>query len=179
MKNFIAEEGLRRPLATHLSKIASDISLPAEVVRRLRRLDNDVERYQAESKDLRDRHRTAEREATDLQDEITGQRDKSKGAGKKVRNVRGAAGKEEGQAKSAVLKKQRVKPEHEMKHECNQSVAEVARLSKQCDDLKTHLEVERAGKSHLRVEDPASDAAVAVIPVGLSTQRARLIRQVI
>lgn len=70
----------------------SDISLPAEVALRLKRLDNDVERYQAENKDLRDKLRTAEREITDLQDEITGQKSKLKGADKKVRSAKEVAG---------------------------------------------------------------------------------------
>lgn len=83
------------------------------------------------------------------------------------------AGRQEEKAKSAVHDtQQRFKSEHKMQQKRNQAVAEVARLSKLCDDLQTHLEAERASEPHLRVEDPASDVAVAVIPVELSVQRA-------
>jgi hypothetical protein len=154
-------------------KAAVDVDLPTEVVRRLNRLENEVERFRIENKDLRDSLKVAESEVTALQDEIAGQKNKLKGAGKKVRNAKEVAGKQEEKAKSAVHDKQlRVLSERKMKQERNEATAEVARLTKQCDDLQTDLDVERAGEPHLRVNDPASDIAVAVIPVELSIDRA-------
>lgn len=54
------------------NKAAVDVDLPAEVVRRVSRLKNGIERKRIENKDLRDRLKTAKSEVTALQDEIVG-----------------------------------------------------------------------------------------------------------
>lgn len=83
------------------------------------------------------------------------------------------AGKEEEKAKSAVNDKQlQIASERRMKQALNEVIAEVAHLAKMCDTLQINLEVERAGKPHLRVDNPGSDLAIAVIPVELSIHRA-------
>lgn len=154
----------------------TDVDLPAEMVRRLERLENDVDRYQDENKDLRDRVKAAETEVTMLQDHIVSQNNRLKGAGKKVRNAKDVSGKQEEKAKDAVREKQdRVSSERKMKQKCDKALAEAASLTKLCDDLQTDLDVERAGRPHLRKGESASDTAVAVVPIELTVHRAHFL----
>ncbi|KAF2438374.1 hypothetical protein P171DRAFT_371433 [Karstenula rhodostoma CBS 690.94] len=153
-----------------------DVDLPAEMVRRLERLEGEVDRYRTENDNLRDRLKAAETEVATLRDHIAGQKNKLKGAGKKVRNAKDVAGKQEEKAKDAVREKQdRVSSERKMKQKLDKALAEVASLTKLSDDLQTDLEVERAGKPHMRKGDSASDTTVAVIPVEIQINRAHFL----
>ncbi|KAF2633036.1 hypothetical protein BU25DRAFT_471224 [Macroventuria anomochaeta] len=124
-----------------------DKNLPAEVVRRMNRLENEIERYRVEIKELRKNLKAAESEMATFQDKIAGQKNKLKEAGKKVRNAKDFAGKQEEKAKSVVHDKQlRASSERKMRQERNEAVAEVASLTRLCDDLQVALKVERYGR---------------------------------
>jgi hypothetical protein len=132
-------------------RAAVDINLPAEVARRVKRLENEVERCRTENEDLRIGLKAAQSQVVNLQDEIAGQKNKLKGASKKVGNARDVAGKEEEKTKSAVHDKQlQLFSERKMRQERNEVAAEKSRLAKLCIDLQRELEVERAGEPHLR-----------------------------
>jgi hypothetical protein len=153
-------------------KVMVDADLPGEVVRRLNRLENENERYRSENKGLKESLKVAESEVVTLQDEIAGQKNKLKGAGKKVRNAKGVAGKQEEKATTAVHDKQlRAASERKMKQERNAAVAEAQALRKRCKDLQADLDVERSGRPHLRSEDDTSDTTTAVIPIELTIHR--------
>ncbi|KAJ4372540.1 Trafficking protein particle complex subunit 31 [Didymella sp. IMI 355093] len=96
-------EGLEQRVC---KRAAVDVDLPAEVARRVKSLENEVERYRTKNKDLRAGLKYAQSEVIDLQDEVAGQKDKLKGASKNVRNAMDVTGKEEERAKSAVHDKQ-------------------------------------------------------------------------
>ncbi|OAG02733.1 uncharacterized protein CC84DRAFT_1219689 [Paraphaeosphaeria sporulosa] len=130
-----------------------DAELPAEMVRGLERLENEVNRYQGENKELRERLKAAETEVTTLQDHVASHKNKLNGGDKKVRSAKDVAGKQEEKAKDAVREKQDPS------------------LTKLCDDLRADLEVERAGRSNKRKDDSASDITVAVVPVELTISR--------
>lgn len=150
-----------------------DVDLPAEFVRRLERFESEVDRYRTENKTLRERVTAAETEVTTLQDHIAGQKNKLKGAGKKVRNAKDVAGKQEEKVKDAVREKQgRASSERKMKQKLDKALAEVASLTKLSDDLLADLEVEQAGQPHMRRGDSASDVTVAVVPVEFRINRA-------
>jgi phage shock protein A len=169
-------EGLQRKVC---KRGLHDVDLPAEVVRRLERLERletDVTRYLTENANLRDSLKDAETEVATLQDQIASQKNKLKGAGKKVRNAKDVAGKQEVKAKDAVREKQdRVSSERKMKQKCDKALAEVASLTKLCDDLQANLDIERAGRPHMRKGDSASDTVVAVIPVQIEINRAHFL----
>jgi chromosome segregation ATPase len=138
----------------------------------LHRLENELERQQAENKQLRERLKISESEVATLQDEVASQKNKIKGAGKKVRNAKDFAGKNEEKAKHAVQDKQlRVSSERQMKNERNEAFAKVASLTRMCDELQSDLKEETSGQPHLRKVSTSSDEAVAVIPVELTVQR--------
>ena len=111
-RNSLSEEIARQKKAYEqleqriCKRAAVDADIPAEVVRRLNRLENQVEHYRVENTTLRDNLKATQGEAVELHDQIAGQENK--------------------------------------------------------------LKAERTGEPHLRVTDPASDFAVAVIPVELS-----------
>jgi chromosome segregation ATPase len=150
----------------------ADADLPQEIVRRLNRLENVTTQYQAENKDLREKLNAVEYELAVRESEITGQKNRLKGAGKKVRNAKDVAGKQEEKAKTAVNDKQlRIASERKMKQERDQAAKKAQSLEKLCDDLQTNLDVERSGRPHLRKGDTASETTTAVIPIELSICR--------
>jgi hypothetical protein len=154
-------------------KAFHDLDLPAEVVRRLERLETEVTRYLTENSNLRDNLKAAKSEVMTLQNHIASQKNKLKGAGKQVRNAKDVASKQEVKANGAMHEKQaRVSSERKMKQKCDNALAEVASLTKLCGDLQADLDVERAGGPHMRKGDSASDTAVAVIPVQIAINRA-------
>lgn len=153
-------------------KAVADVDLPAEVLRRLRRLEGETERQQTQNKQLREDLKFAESEVTMLRNEVEGQKNRLKGAGKKVRNAKDVAEKQDEKAKDAVRGKQlRVSSERKMKLERNEAVAKVASLTKQCDDLQSNLEVETSGRPHLRKTDASSDEGIAVMPIEITMRR--------
>jgi hypothetical protein len=150
----------------------SDVNLPADLTRRLHRLENDLERQQANNKQLRQRLKISESEVTTLQGEIAGQKNKTKGADKKVRNAKDFADKSEEKARHAVLDKQlRISSERQVKNERNEAFAKVASLTRMCDELQSDLQEETSGKPHLRKISTSSDEAIAVIPIELTILR--------
>ena len=150
----------------------SDVDLPADLTRRLHRLENEHERQQAENKQLREKLKISESEVATLQDVVAGQKDRIKGAGKRVRNAKDFAGKSEEKAKHAQQDKQlRISSESKMKNERNEALAELASLTRMCDDLQSDLEDETSGQPHLRSVSASSDEAVAVIPIELTVLR--------
>lgn len=149
-----------------------DIDLPAELMRRLRQLESESERQKSENKRLREDLSVAEGEVALLRNEVAGQKNKVKGAGKKMRNAKDVATQQEEKAKHAVHDKQlRVSSERKMKLERNEAVAKVASLTKLCDDLQSNLDVETAGRPHLRKGDTSSDEGIAVVPIEISIRR--------
>lgn len=150
----------------------SDVDLPADLTRRLHRLDNELERQQAKTKQLREKLKISESEVATLQDEVAGQKNRIKGAGKKVRNAKDFAGKSEEKAKHAEQDKQlRVSSERKMKNERNEAFAKLASLTRTCDDLQSDLQEETSGQPHLRKISASSDEAVAMIPIELTVLR--------
>ena len=150
----------------------SDVNLPADLTRRLHRLENELERQQAENKQLQEKLKICESEVATLQDEVAGQKNKIKGAGKKVRNAKDYASKSEEKAKNAVQDKQlRVSSERKMKNERNEAFAKLASLTKLCDELQSDLQEESSGQPHLRKVSAYSDEAVAVLPIELTVLR--------
>lgn len=110
-------------------KAVLEPDLPAETVRRLNRLENEVDRYRTENKSPRENVKAANAELTILQNKISSQKNKLKGAGKKVRSAKGVAGEQEEKARLAVKDKQlRVSSEGKMKRERNEALAEAQSL---------------------------------------------------
>ncbi|KAF2997048.1 TRAPP subunit trs31 [Curvularia kusanoi] len=169
-----AYEGLeRRTCKTAMS----NIDLPAELTRRMRKLESEFQRQQIENKQLRGSLKVAESEVATLQHEVASQKDKIKGAGRKVRNAKEVAGKSDEIAKHAVHNKQlRVSSERKMKDERNEALAKVASLTKRCDELQSDLLEETSGRPHLRKINDSSDEAVAVIPIEVTVLRSHFIR---
>ncbi len=152
--------------------VIADSDLPVEIVRRLKRLDNDNTRYRDENGKLRERLKAVESELATRENEVTGQKNRLKGAGKKVKNAKDAAEKEQEKAKNAVHDKQkRVSSERKLRQERNEAIAEAQSLAKSCEDLQADLEVERSGRPHLRKGDTAADTTTAVIPIELTICR--------
>jgi hypothetical protein len=150
----------------------SDVDLPADLTRRLHRLENELERQQAETKQLREKLKISENEVATLQDEVAGQKNIIKGAGKKVRNAKDFAGKSEEKAKHAERDKQlRISSERKMKNERNEAFAKLASLTRMCDELQSDLQEETSGQPHSRKVSASSDEAVAVIPIELTVLR--------
>ncbi|KAH6642307.1 hypothetical protein C7974DRAFT_301623 [Boeremia exigua] len=173
-KHKEAYESLQRRV---YKRAVADVDLPAEVVRRLNQLENETDRYKSENKLLREDLHIANSEIATLKHEIAGQMGKLKGAGKKVRNAKAEAGQQEEKAKGALQEKQsRAASEKKMKQERNEAVAKVASLTKLCDNLQASLDVEQAGRPHLRKDQATSDEATAVIPIELTIQRAHFLR---
>lgn len=158
-------------------KVVLEADLPAEMVHRLNRLDNETERYRAENIDLRKKLKVTEGEAVTLRAEVTNQKNKLKGAGKKVRNAKDLAGKEEDKAKTAVHNQQlRADCQKKMKQERNEAKAEAQSLRKLCEDLQADLQVERSGRPHLRQGLNHSETTAVVIPIELTIHRADFLK---
>ncbi|KAF3032007.1 TRAPP subunit trs31 [Didymella heteroderae] len=188
-REFARQKKVYKDLESRVCKAAAnDVDLPAEVGRRLNRLENDVEHYLAENKVLSDGLKATQSEVADLEDAIASQKNKPKGADRQVRNAKEVADKQQEKAKSAVQdKKLRDLSKRKMKQERKEAIAEVSRLVQLWGDLQADLsympfgrrdgglhphQPDRAGEPHLRVDDPASGFGVAVIPVGGSIERA-------
>ncbi|KAJ4349242.1 Trafficking protein particle complex subunit 31 [Ascochyta clinopodiicola] len=117
---------------------------------------------------LREQHTKSSSDIT-LQNEIAGQKNRLKGAGKKVRNAKDVAGKQEEKAKVATHNQQmHTSSERKMKQERKEAVAEVQSLMKLCKDLQADLEVEQSGRPHLRKGVSTSDTTPAIIPIELT-----------
>ncbi|UPX15054.1 Trafficking protein particle complex subunit 31 [Ascochyta rabiei] len=146
--------------------------LPTDIIGRLNLLESATDHYRVKNRTLRESLSVAENKIVALQNEIAGQKNRLKGAGKKVRNAKDAAGKQEEKAKAATHHQQlRTTSERRMKQERNEAVAEAQSLKKLCKDLQADLEVERSGRPHLRKGNTTSDTTTAVIPIELSIYR--------
>jgi chromosome segregation ATPase len=154
------------------NKAIPELNVPADVVRRLNRLDNENKQLQAENIRLSESLKASQCENSTLEDEIVGQKNKMKGAGKKVRNAKDLACKEGEKAKNAVHdKRQRVSSERKMKAERNEARAELEKYKKENETLLAKLETEQSGRPHLREDGIESDYTTVAIPVEFKIHR--------
>jgi hypothetical protein len=127
-KYMRASENLERRVH---KKTVPELNFPQDVVRRLTRLENENKLLQDENARLGENLGALQCENAALQDEISGQKHKIQGAGKRVRDAKDMAGKEEAKAKDAVHnKQQRVLSERKMKTERNEARAEFEKYKK-------------------------------------------------
>jgi chromosome segregation ATPase len=155
------------------SKIAPDALLPADVVRRLHRLETESHNLRKENATIKDNLRAAESETATLRDTITEQAQKAKGASKKTKNAKEVAGKVEEKAKDAVNDKQRrLASERKMRKERNDALAALSEQEKTTEDLRGELAKEQSGKPYLRdTEGPKSNITTLVVPMEFKIRR--------
>jgi hypothetical protein len=153
-------------------KAVPELNVPEDVVCRLNRLGNENKQLQAENAHLSESLKGVQSENLTLENEIVGQKNKIKGAGKKVRNAKDLACKEGEKAKNAVHdKQQRVSSERKMKAERNEARAELEKYRKENETLLAKLEAEQSGRPHLREDGIESDYTTIVIPVEMNIHR--------
>ncbi|KAF2848179.1 hypothetical protein T440DRAFT_509742 [Plenodomus tracheiphilus IPT5] len=155
----------------HSKRIArSDFS--DDAICRAERLQHDNTRLRAEVLHLKESLKAAESENTTLCDDNDGKTRKLKGANKKFKNAKDAAGKEEEKAKGAVSDKQRhLASERKMKKERNDALAALQEQTKINEDLRAELTIEKSDTPHLR--DTATDPnnTIVVIPIEFEIRR--------
>jgi hypothetical protein len=153
-------------------KAVPELNVPADVVCRLNRLGNENKQLKAENTRLSESLKVVQSENLILENEIVGQKNRVKGAGKKVRNAKDLACKEGEKAKNAVHdKQQRVSSERKMKVERNEAKAELEKYRKENETLLAKLEAEQSGRPHLREDGIESDYTTIVIPVEIRIRR--------
>jgi chromosome segregation ATPase len=159
-------------LDRRVSKDLAKTDLPADVVRRLNRLESETTRLWSDNSRLKLELQATEHENVNLGNQNDGKARKLKGANKKVINAKEVAGKEEERAKDAIGDKQRhLASERKMKKERNDVLAALQKEEKISADLRAELEVEQSGAPHMR--DAASDPnnTIAVIPIEFEIRR--------
>ncbi|KAJ4362326.1 Trafficking protein particle complex subunit 31 [Neocucurbitaria cava] len=154
------------------SKNIANSDLPADLVRRMDRVESENVRLRADNMQLKENLRAAESENATLCDENDGKNKKLKGANKKVKNAKNVAGKEEVKAKDAVLDKQRhLTSERKMKKERNDALAALEEQRKINESLRTELEVEKSGVPHMRDNETKPDITTVIVPVQFEVHR--------
>ena len=97
---------------------------------------------------------------------------KLKGANKKVKNAKEAAGKEEERAKEAVDAKQRhLAAQRKMKKERDDALAAMQEQRKINGDLSAVLKTEQSGAPHMRDAAVDPNNTVVVIPIEFEARR--------
>jgi chromosome segregation ATPase len=155
-------------------KVEADQELSVDVVRRLHRLETDVQNLRKENARLHDNLKAAESETATLRDTISEKAQKVKGALKKSKNAKEVAGKEEQKAKDAVNERtQLLKSQKEMRKERNDALANLAEQQKIAEDLRAELKLEQSGHPHLRdTEGSRSNCTTLVVPLEFKIKRA-------
>lgn len=154
------------------SKNIADSDLPADLVRRMDRVESENVCLRADNVQLKENLRAAESENATLCDENDGKNKKLKGANKKVKNAKDIAGKEVVKAKDAVLDKQRhLTSERKMKKERNDALEALEEQRKINGSLRAEREVERSGAPHIRDNETKPDITTVIVPVQFEIHR--------
>jgi chromosome segregation ATPase len=155
------------------AKVATDVQLPVDIVRRLNRLEKDCQQLRDQNTRLSDNLKAAESETATLRDTIAEKSHKMKGANKKTKNAKDVAVKVEEKAKDAVNDKQRhLASERKMRKERNDAQAALAKEEKIAEDLREKLKIEQSGRPHLRdTEGSKSNHTTVVIPIEFRIRR--------
>jgi chromosome segregation ATPase len=149
-------------LDRRVSKDLDKTDLPADVVRRLNRLESEITCLRSDNSQLKHDLQATEHENVNLGNQNEGKARKLKGANKKVMNAKDVASKEEEKAKGAKDDKQRhLASERKMKKERNDALAVLQKEEKISTDLRGELEVEQSGAPYMR--DAASDPTTPLL----------------
>lgn len=155
-----------------VSRDATMLNLPRDIIRRLNRLQSEIARLRAENAQLKETRKTTERENVLLGNQNESKASKLKGANKKVRHAKEVAGKEGEKAKEAVEAKQRhLASERKMKKERDDALAAMQEQEKINEKLRAELEIEQSGAPHKRDAAVDPNNTIVVISVEFEVRR--------